>query len=150
VPDVLLVPLRQAPGPDFSNVVPFSEEEYRTLKELYEYDRTPLNARIEGTDDSSPFWKKETITFDAAYGAERMIAHLFIPKNVEPPYQTVIYVPGVHAVHTKSFVDLPQRDITEYVIRSGRGYYFTHQYIDSPPLVDSGCRPRASSQWYSD
>jgi serine/threonine protein kinase/dienelactone hydrolase len=124
VPDVLMEPLRQAPGPDFSNIEPFSEEEFRSLKEQYEYDRTPLNALIEGTDDSSPFWKKETITFDAAYGAERMIAHLFIPKNIEPPYQTVIYVPGVHAVSTESFVGLPQRDITEYVIRSGRALMY--------------------------
>jgi dienelactone hydrolase len=34
------------------------------------------------------------ITFDAAYGGERIIAHLFLPKNTAPPYQTVIYFPG--------------------------------------------------------
>jgi serine/threonine protein kinase/formylglycine-generating enzyme required for sulfatase activity/dienelactone hydrolase len=124
VPDVLLAPLEQAPTRDFSNVVPFSEEEFGGLKGQYEYDRTPLNARIEGITDGSPFWKKETITFDAAYGGERVIVHLFLPRNAEPPYQTVIYFPGVGAVHNKSFTGLPQRGITEYVIRSGRALLY--------------------------
>jgi serine/threonine protein kinase/formylglycine-generating enzyme required for sulfatase activity/dienelactone hydrolase len=124
VATVLFGPLEQRLARDLSNLVPFSDGEFRTLKANYEYDRTPLNAVIEGTDDNSPFWRKEKITFDAAYGGERMIAYLFLPKAVKPPYQTVIYFPGVGAVYKESFNGLPQRDLTEYVIMSGRALLF--------------------------
>ncbi len=56
--------------------------------------RPDLNAQVESRDESSEYWIRENITFDAAYGDERIIAHLFLPKNAAPPYQTVIYFPG--------------------------------------------------------
>ena len=49
-----------------------------------------------------------------------MIAYLFLPKAVKPPYQTVIYFPGVGVVYNESFNGLPYRDLTEYIITSGR------------------------------
>ncbi len=30
-------------------------------------------------------------SYNAAYGGERVIAYLFLPKNARPPYQTVVY-----------------------------------------------------------
>ncbi|MHC4534358.1 MAG: protein kinase domain-containing protein [Planctomycetota bacterium] len=105
---------------DLSNLVPFSDEEFRVLKARYGYDHTPLNAIVQSTDDSLPFWRKEKITFDAAYGGERVIVHLFLPKTGEPPYQTVIYFPGLGAVYDESFDGLPYRDLTEHIIMNGR------------------------------
>ena len=32
---------------------------------------TPLDARVESVDDDSPYWRKETVSFAAAYGNER-------------------------------------------------------------------------------
>jgi len=112
------------PPRDLSNLAPFSDEEFQTLKALYKYDRMPLNTVIEETDDSSHFWRKEKITFDAAYGGERVIAHLFLPKAGKPPYQTVIYFPGIGAFFDKSFEDLPYWKFTEYIITSGRALLF--------------------------
>jgi len=51
------------------------------LKSFFEYDHTPLNPKIESSDATSPFWLHEKITFNAAYGNDRVIAHLFLPKN---------------------------------------------------------------------
>jgi dienelactone hydrolase len=123
---ILFRPVEPYPSRDLSSLVPFSDEEFQTLKAHYEYDRTPLNDVIEGTDDNSPFWRKEKITFDAAYGGERVIAYLFLPKAVKPPYQTVIYFPGRAAVFKESFTDLhlPQRNFTEFVIRGGRALLY--------------------------
>ena len=45
------------------------------------YDRLPLDARVEAVDDSSPDYRKETVSFAAAYGGERVPAYLFLPKN---------------------------------------------------------------------
>jgi len=124
VAPVLFGSLGQRLARDLSKLVPFSDEEFQIMKANYQYDRMPLEAVIEDTDDSSPFWRKEKITFDAAYGGERVIAHLFLPKAAKPPYQTVIYFPGGGAICDESFEGLPYRDLTEYVIMSGRALLF--------------------------
>jgi serine/threonine protein kinase/dienelactone hydrolase len=124
VANALLAHLQQQPVRDFSTVVPLSDEEFQIYKGLYEYDRTNLNAVVESIDDSSPFWRKEKITFDATYGGERVTAYLFVPKKVEPPYQTVTYFPGSSATRNRSFQGLPQRDYTEFIIMSGRALLY--------------------------
>ena len=45
----------------------------------------------------------EKVTFDAAYGNERVIAYLFLPKTAAPPYQTVVLFPGANALQDRSF-----------------------------------------------
>jgi dienelactone hydrolase len=104
--------------------MPCSDEEYQIIKRQFEYDRTPLNAMVENVDDSSIFWRKEKITFDAAYGGERVIAYLFIPRSVEPPYQAVVYWPGGGKSEIPTFTDLPDRDFTELIISGGRALLF--------------------------
>jgi hypothetical protein len=52
-----------------------------------------LDAKVESEDDSSPYWRKQRITFNATYGKERVPAYLFLPKNASPPFQTVVYFP---------------------------------------------------------
>jgi serine/threonine protein kinase/cephalosporin-C deacetylase-like acetyl esterase len=112
------------PSPDISNLVSFSDDEFRILKAQYKYDQMPLNRVIEETDDSSPLWRKEKITFDAAYGGERVIAHLFLPKTGKPPYQTVIYFPGTDAIFDESFDYNWYMMHVEYFIMSGRALLF--------------------------
>ncbi len=82
---------------NFNLEKPVSAKIFRIYKEQFSYDRMDLNPKIESTDNSSENWLKEKITFDAAYGNERMIAYLYLPKNADPPYQTVIYFPGASA-----------------------------------------------------
>ncbi len=53
-----------------------------------------------------------------------MIAYLFLPKNVMPPYQTVIYFPGISAVSVRSFESLPQKAFTEFITMSGRALVY--------------------------
>ena len=124
VADVLFSSLEQRPVRDYSREVPCSDEEFQIIKRQFEYDRTPLNTVVEGIDDSSPFWREEEITFDAAYGGERVIAHLFIPKSAEPPYQAVVYWPGSGATQTLVFKGLPDRDFTEPIVTGGRALLF--------------------------
>jgi dienelactone hydrolase len=116
---------------DLSDLESFSDEEFRSFKAQYQYDRMPLHSVVESIEDSSLFWRMEKINFDAAYGGERMIAYLFLPKAANPPYQTVIFFPGADAVWTESFNE-PYRELTEYVITSGRAllypiYYGTYE-----------------------
>jgi dienelactone hydrolase len=127
----LFRPLDLYPMRDLSDLDSFTDEEFRSLKAQYQYDRTPLSPKVEKIENSSPFWRKEKITFNAAYDNERMIAYLFLPKTANPPYQTVIFFPGADAVWTESFNE-SHRELTEYVVTSGRAllypiYYGTYE-----------------------
>jgi serine/threonine protein kinase/dienelactone hydrolase len=116
---------RPAESKDYSTAVPCSDEEFKVMLEQFEYDRTPLNAVVELIDEPSPFWsRKEKITFDAAYDSEQVIAYLFVPRSVEPPYQAVIYWPGSSAYESKSFQGLPERHSTELILTCGRALLF--------------------------
>jgi formylglycine-generating enzyme required for sulfatase activity/predicted esterase len=104
---------------DYSRELPASDEAFRIYRGFYAYDRTPLNAAIESVDESSPYWRKEKVVFDAAYGHERVPAYLFLPRNAAPPYQTVVYFPSSMALRLPSSQDLDIR-VLDFVIRSGR------------------------------
>ena len=104
---------------DYSRETPASDEAYRIYESLYAYDRTPLNAAVESVDESSPYWRKEKVAFDAAYGHERVPAYLYLPRNAAPPYQTVVYFPSSIARYLTSSQDLEIRFV-DFLIRSGR------------------------------
>lgn len=101
---------------DFSKERPVSDEVFRAFKGLYAYDKGDLQARFEETETTED-WTHETVSFKAAYGGERVIAHLYLPKNATPPYQTVVYFPGSGAVHADKFNLSPYAD---FIPRSGR------------------------------
>ena len=113
---------------DYTDVESFSDGEFRSIRTLYQYDRTPLNAVVEMTDNSSPFWRRQRITFDAAYGKERVTIHLFLPKTGKPPYQTVFYFPGANAIYETSFNRPPDRSLCQHIVASGRAMIFPIYY----------------------
>ena len=66
---------------------------FKVYAALYAYDKGDLNPQVEETATSQG-WTRERVTFDAAYGHERITAHLFLPKNASPPFQVVAFFPG--------------------------------------------------------
>jgi len=113
---------------DFYKEQPVSDAIFQVYKEQFAYDKTPLNARLESKDESSEDWIHEQITFDAAYGSERIIAHLFLPKNTPPPYQTVIYFPGSGSLFQSSSEDLASYYefpvFLSFLVKNGRGVLY--------------------------
>ena len=108
---------------DYSTEKPVSDEVFRGYERQFEYDRTDLKPTIESTDDSSPFWKVERITYNAAYGSERIIAYLFLPKNAKPPYQTVVYVPHSGGFQLRRF-EQAEMSYLVFSIKAGRALLF--------------------------
>jgi len=108
---------------DFNLAVPVDDDIYRILRGAYGYDRTDLDSVIEEVDDSSEHWRKETLTFRAAYGDERVRAYLFLPTNATPPFQTVVYFPSSAALEIRGSSDL-RLIFTSFVIRSGRALIY--------------------------
>ncbi len=104
---------------DYSRETPVPDDVFRIYCGFYAYDKTPLNSVIESTDETSPYWRKQKIAFDAAYGHERVAAYLFLPRNAAPPYQTVVYFPSSMALRMPSSGEM-EPEVTNFVIRSGR------------------------------
>jgi len=115
-------PLRSV-EPDLAAIVPVGDTEFEAYKRPFAYDRLPLDARVEAVDNSSPDYRKETVSFAAAYGGERIPAYLFLPKNATPPYQTIVLFPSAFARETRSseYLDL---QFFDFIVKSGRALIY--------------------------
>jgi hypothetical protein len=109
---------------NFAEAQPAGEAQFALYRELYAYDRTPLNASLEAVPDSSVDWTRQKITINAAYGNERLPLHLFLPKQTKPPYQTVIFFPSARVNFLASSTDLGDLSFIDYVIKSGRAVLY--------------------------
>jgi dienelactone hydrolase len=109
---------------DFSKAKPATDAVFAIYREMYSYDHTPLNAKLEEVAQDSPDWKKEKVTFDAAYGKERMTAYLFLPTHVRPPYQTLAFFPSARALDLPSSQSLTDMKFIDFVIQSGRAVLY--------------------------
>ena len=96
---------------------PVDDRTFQLFLRLHAYDKTPLDSKVERSVEL-PNWRRETVTFRAAYGAERVIAHLFLPSHATPPYQVVAFFGHSGILGTRRIEDLQLP--YEFVIRSGR------------------------------
>lgn len=108
---------------DYANEKPISDDAFLLYKKsLYDYeDHSNLNPVTIASDETEDYWSHETIIFDAAYGNERMSAHLYLPKNTPPPYQVVIYFPGSAAVFVHEYSAMAP---LQFILRSGRAVLY--------------------------
>jgi dienelactone hydrolase len=118
----LSAPIDRVPR-DYATETPVSDDVYRAYVTQFAYDQAPLNVSEAAVDDSSPYWRQETVSFNAAYGGERMSADIFIPRNVKPPYQTVLFFPGSGTLSQASSKDRSLVTI-DYIIKSGRAVMY--------------------------
>jgi hypothetical protein len=103
---------------------PVTDEIFEAYRRMYAYDTSDLEAAVESVDESSPHWRRETVTFNAAYGGERMIAFLLLPRNVEPPYQVVVWFPGNDAFYFPVGQGLASQYLFDFIPRSGRALVY--------------------------
>jgi dienelactone hydrolase len=113
---------------DVRSQPPVSDVAFGVYREQFSYDRTDLNAEVEHSMESPGGWIHETISFDAAYGDERVLGHLFLPANTAPPYQTLVYFPGGASTWTTSSEGLESyyefTMVLSYLVRNGRAVLF--------------------------
>jgi formylglycine-generating enzyme required for sulfatase activity/dienelactone hydrolase len=114
----------QAAIRDYSRETPVPDAVFQAYAAQYAYDPKPLDARIESTDESSPYWRKEKVSFIAAYGNERVPAYLFLPKNARGPFQAVVFMPGASAWYPGSSENLRMDNLIDFVIMSGRAVLY--------------------------
>jgi formylglycine-generating enzyme required for sulfatase activity/dienelactone hydrolase len=118
--DALVVPTVR----DYAKERPVGDDAFAIMRSLYAYDRLALEARIESTDDTDPRWRREKVSFTAAYGVERIPAHVFLPKNSAPPYQGIVFFPGSGSMNEKSSDNLRDLNIVAVLVASGRAVIY--------------------------
>jgi len=106
------------PRTDLTKVVPVRQELFEVYRDLYTYDKKPLNAKVEKLEETDD-WRSERVTYAAAYGDETAIAYVLLPKKRNPPYQTVIFFPGSNALLLRKFNPYTTAAL-DAVVRSGR------------------------------
>jgi serine/threonine protein kinase/dienelactone hydrolase len=109
---------------DFLKAKPASDAVFRAYQVLYAYDKTPLQAKVEGVVQDSDDWQEEKITFSTAYQNARMAAYLFLPKKVQPPYQTVVFFPSARVLDIPTSQTLGDVRFFDYVVQSGRAVLY--------------------------
>jgi formylglycine-generating enzyme required for sulfatase activity len=102
---------------------PVDDATFALYARLFDYDALPLDSKVEERDDSNQDWRKEKVSFTAAYGNERIPAYLFLPKNSRPPFQTVVFFPGGDTTNIKSSRNLWLR-LLDFHIKSGRAVMY--------------------------
>jgi dienelactone hydrolase len=127
-----------APPKQLRNAKPVDDKTYQIFAAYHRYESSPLEARVDQTDNSSPYWTEETVSFRAAY-SDRVIAHLFLPKNVAPPYQVVVAFGGADVMSAKRLENLQYGYPYEFLIRSGRAVMIPAYW---------GTLERGPSEWY--
>ena len=124
----------QQPEPE-----PVSDELYEAYSRIFQYDERPLNARIDERRLEDK-WSYELVSFDAAYGGERVMAHVFLPSDVEPPYQAVVWFPGNDAFLLGADDALASPYLFDFIPSGGRAlvypvYKGTYQRIMPTELL---------------
>ncbi len=106
---------------------PVNDAIFQIYRRQFSYDKTDLNARVEWKKES-PAWSLEKISFDAAYGGERVSAYLFLPRNAQPPFQTVIYWGGDVPVFQRSSKDIEKYYeipmFVSFLVKNGRAVLY--------------------------
>jgi formylglycine-generating enzyme required for sulfatase activity/dienelactone hydrolase len=109
---------------DFSGFKTVPDDIFNAYKLLYAYPKTDLNVQSAGVVQETEDWREEKVTFDAAYGGQRMAAYLFLPKNAKPPYQTVLFFPSARIFGLTDSSHLGDLQFFDYIVQSGRAVMY--------------------------
>ena len=104
---------------DYTVERPADDVVFRGFTSFFDYDPAPLQPKLDYRDTSPEFWVRERVSFDAAYGGERMAAVLLIPKQGKPPYQVVVGMLGSGALYTRSDSSI-FTNMHDYLVKGGR------------------------------
>jgi eukaryotic-like serine/threonine-protein kinase len=109
----------ERPQRDFTREKPVSDAVFAQYLRQFVYDPTPLEAKIEEQKTMPSGFVRQKVTFDAAYGGERVTAYVFLPSSAKPPYQPVIVFPGSGVIALRSSEDLDVAAV-DFFTKSGR------------------------------
>ncbi len=98
-----------------------SDDVFSAKRSAYDYDRSPLNAKTEGSIDFR-HWTRELVTIDGVSDEYRIPVYLYLPKHGPSRHQTVLFWPGASAQFLETIDDYPVR--LDFLLRNGRAVVF--------------------------
>jgi dienelactone hydrolase len=128
IPDAAFEKRMIAITKNYRNFPQVNDDIFQIYKKQFAYDPKELDPVIEMQSENQQGWVHEKISFNAAYGNERVLVHLFLPVNAQPPYQTVVYFPGAASAWMHSsegiedYYEFPM--FLSYLIRNGRAVLY--------------------------
>jgi dienelactone hydrolase len=146
LPETALAPIKREAPRDFSKYKPVSDDVFHGYQALYAYSRLPMHETDGGVVKETADWRLEKVTVDTSYRGEHMSIYLFLPKNVKPPYQTVLFFPSARTDYifdSKNGTALGDLRFFDYIVQSGRAVVYP-VYQDTYER-----RPRDSVPWDS-
>ena len=100
---------------DYRKEKPADDKIFSILLRQYDYDKLPLNTQVFSMEETG-IWKVEKVTIDAGYNKEKLNVYLFIPKDVQPPYQTVLCFPGANMIYTPVF-EISDMNMYDFIVK---------------------------------
>jgi len=105
---------------DYETIPDVPDEVFSVYRNQFRYPETPLNPKVVyRKTDEYPDYIKERVEIDAAYDDERIIVYLYLPKRVEPPYQTLVYFRNAGSIRPIASEEAAHEPYLE-LMRSGR------------------------------
>jgi hypothetical protein len=98
-----------------------SDAEFARLRRLYDYERTPLQAKVVERIDTAD-WVREKITYTGARGKTAII-YLYLPKGMRPPYQLVQFSPASDVWKGRRTLPMALEMSMAAIIRGGRAVF---------------------------
>ncbi len=96
---------------------PVDDATFAVFAALHSYDKRELMPVVEKVTAARPYMRRETISYTAAYGTGRALAHLFLPIDAAPPHRVVVVVPSGNAVRARSIDELFDR--FDFLVQAG-------------------------------
>ncbi len=114
------------PVRDPAKLKPVGDETFQLFRGMYARESAPLQAKVEASDDSAPYWRREVVSFETGLPKQRMRLMLALPKNARPPLQVVVYVPGSNTLSLKSMeaYSVQMASQLDFLMKSGRAMVF--------------------------
>ena len=106
---------------DYAREKPVGDAVFESFRRAFDYDHSALNTRVDLRDSTQDDWNIELVSYNAAYGNERMMAYVFTPKQGRPPYQPVVYFPG-SGVISQSTSKGRRDQLPSFVVKTGRAF----------------------------
>jgi len=115
---------------DYTNLKPVPDDIFKVYKKLLEFERNELNPTII-SETKTEGWIEEIISVDVPYEDAPLKILILLPVNYRPPYQTIVFFPGLTSHHSKSMANMNVNSNLDFFLKSGRAiiwpvYYSSH------------------------
>jgi len=116
----------QQPQRNYSNLNPVSDEIFQVYRELCQFNRGAVNPKVVSRNQFDDYIL-EVISVNVPYENDPMLIKIWLPLDSKPPYQPVIYFPGISAQysHTVNDIKIGGKD---YFLKSGRALIYPDYY----------------------